>query len=217
MTALTFFGCAFTAYGPALALFVGTVATDAVRVIVLILSAFAWLLSLLLAAVLWFAVVPLRETLAFGLVFSVAFQEIFRVLVYMLFAKLDAMLKKLTENENTKIFDNRHILAYVVGLGFGLMSGAFSLVNVLADSVGPGTVGFDGEPQSYWMVSAATCLAIILCHPCWNVIAFSAIHEKRYLGLAFVWAAHFLVSCLVRSVSQHEFHLIRHFIADLAK
>ena len=33
----------------------------------------------------------------------------------------------------------------VVGLGFGMMSGVFSLVNVLADSVGPGTVGFNEE------------------------------------------------------------------------
>ena len=42
-------------------------------------------------------------------------------------------IRKLTENENTKIFRNKHILSYVVGLGFGAMSGAFSMVNVLAD------------------------------------------------------------------------------------
>ena len=35
----------------------------------------------------------------------------------------------------------------LVGLGFGLMSGAFSLMNVLADALGPGTVGLDGRPQ----------------------------------------------------------------------
>jgi hypothetical protein len=36
---------------------------------------------------------------------------------------------------------------FSVGLGFGLMSGAFSLMNVLADSLGPGTLGMRGEPQ----------------------------------------------------------------------
>ena len=56
-------------------------------------------------------------------------------------SKADAWLKKLTESESTQMFNNRHILAYVVGLGFGTMSGAFSLVNVLADSLGPGTLG----------------------------------------------------------------------------
>ena len=39
------------------------------------------------------------------------------------------------------------LLCILVGLGFGLMSGAFSLMNVLADILGPGTVGLHGEPQ----------------------------------------------------------------------
>ena len=61
------------------------------------------------------------------------FQEVFRLLIYLLLRKADAFLRKLTENEETKIFRNKHILSYVVGLGFGAMSGAFSMVNVLAD------------------------------------------------------------------------------------
>lgn len=47
-------------------------------------SGFFWLLSLLLSSILWFAVVPLRDKLAFGLVFSVLFQELFRFLFYKL-------------------------------------------------------------------------------------------------------------------------------------
>ena len=98
MTALTFFGALFTAYGIPLSLFVletkksalriksiipnlyllfrfiFTIAADPVRVILLMLSAFFWLLSLFLSSILWFAVVPLKDTLAFGLVFSVLFQ-----------------------------------------------------------------------------------------------------------------------------------------------
>lgn len=38
-------------------------------------------------------------------------------------------------SDNSRIIENKHILAYVSGLGFGLMSGLFSLVNLLADSV----------------------------------------------------------------------------------
>ena len=57
----------------------------------------------------------------------------FRLLIYLLLRKANAFLRKLTENEETKIFRNKHILSYVVGLGFGAMSGAFSMVNVLAD------------------------------------------------------------------------------------
>ena len=62
--------CNFTS----LTRFIFTIAADPVRVILLMLSAFFWLLSLFLSSILWFAVVPLKETLAFGLVFSVLFQ-----------------------------------------------------------------------------------------------------------------------------------------------
>lgn len=37
--------------------------------------------------------------------------------------------------DSPSIVENKHILAYVSGLGFGVMSGAFALVNILADSV----------------------------------------------------------------------------------
>ena len=56
MTVLSFFGCALTAYGPALSLFLFTIASDPVKIIILILSAFFWLLSLLLSSVLWLIV-----------------------------------------------------------------------------------------------------------------------------------------------------------------
>jgi len=196
MTVAAFFGCFLTAYGPAIALFFLTVAKDPVRVIILILSAFFWLLSLLLSSIWWFAVVPLRDQLAFGLVFSVLFQEAFRYLIYLMLHKADAWLKKLTESESTQMFNNRHILAYVVGLGFGTMSGAFSLVNVLADSLGPGTLGFGGEPSNFFMVSSAYCCVMILLNTLWGVVAFDAYDKKNWKNVAYVWATHLLVSCL---------------------
>lgn len=197
MTVTAFFGCALTAYGPALAMFILTIAHDPVRVIILILSAFFWLLSLLVSSLLWFAVVPLKETLAFGLVFSVLFQETFRVFIYILLRKADAFMKKLTENEETQIFANRHILSYVVGLGFGMMSGIFSLINVLADSIGPGTVGLmDQTPKDFFMISAVLCLCMIFLNTFWGVIAFDALDKKNWVNLAFVWLSHLTVSCL---------------------
>lgn len=196
MTVETFFGCAFLAFGFPLALFVFTIARDPVRVIVLILSAFFWLLSLLCSAILWIAVVPLKEQLAFGLVFSVLFQEVFRLLLYLLLNRADSYLKKLTENEETQIFSNHHLLSYTVGLGFGVMSGAFSLMNVLADSLGPGTLGTRGEPQDFFLVSSAMSLCMILLHTAWGVIFFSSLHRGQYHLTAYVVLSHMLVSCL---------------------
>ena len=93
---------------------------------------------------------------------------------------------------------NDWIFYLVVGLGFGMMSGAFSLINVLADSAGPGTVGMRGEHQDFFMVSAVMCLGTILLHTFWGVITFDALNRRKWLNLAFVWASHFTVSCLVR-------------------
>lgn len=196
MTAETFFGCAFIAYGLPAALFILTIAKDPVRIIVLILSAFFWLLSLLLSAILWNVVVPLKEELAFGVVFSVLFQEGFRLSIYLLLKKADVYLRQLTESEPTQIFQNPHLLAYTVGLGFGLMSGAFSMLNVLADALGPGTVGMDGKPQNFFLVSAFMTLCMILLHTCWGIIFFSSMDKGRYLLTAYVVLSHLLVSCL---------------------
>lgn len=53
--------------------------------------------------------------------------------MYRLLRKTEAGLKEISENH--EIGSNKLEMAYVSGLGFGVMSGAFALVNVLADSV----------------------------------------------------------------------------------
>ena len=106
----------------------------------------------------------------------------FRFLIYLLLDKTDSYLKKLTENEETQIFANKHILAYVVGLGFGLMSGAFSLVNVLAASIGPGTLGFHGEAHNFFIVSSIMTLCMILLNTAWGVIFFASIDSGKFQG-----------------------------------
>lgn len=133
MTLPELFGCTFIAFGPPFALFVFSIANEPVRIIILIAAAFFWLLSLLLSSLLWFAVVPLRDVLAFGVVFSVLFQECFRYIIYRILRSTEQGLHAVAED--TRITENKHILAYVSGLGFGIISGMFALVNVLADMV----------------------------------------------------------------------------------
>lgn len=74
MTVAEFFGCAFLAFGPPTAMFTFTIAHDPIRIIILIVAAFFWLVALLLSSLLWFIVIPLRGTLVFGLIFSVLIQ-----------------------------------------------------------------------------------------------------------------------------------------------
>ncbi|GIY76803.1 gamma-secretase subunit Aph-1 [Caerostris darwini] len=197
MTVMEFFGCAMIAFGPSAAMLALTIAKDPIRIIILISSAFFWLLSLLLSSILWNVVVPLRKELSFGVVFSVIFQELFRFLVYKILRKAEVGLKKVQEvGADGSVSSSRVTLAYVAGLGFGLMSGLFSLINVLADSVGPGTVGLYGDSRYFFLTSAFTTLAFTLLHTFWGVIFFHACDNRSYGKIAYVFLSHLLTSTL---------------------
>lgn len=158
MTLPEFFGCAFLAFGPPLAMFTMTVAQDPIRVIILVAAAFLWLCSLLISSLVWFVLVPLREYTIIGMIISIIIQvcneksvffsssysfvkflisndsqEAFRYGIYRVLRETENGLQMVSDN--SRIIENKHILAYVSGLGFGIMSGAFALVNILADSV----------------------------------------------------------------------------------
>ncbi|XP_055948499.1 gamma-secretase subunit Aph-1-like [Argiope bruennichi] len=205
MTVMEFFGCAMIAFGPSAAMLAITIAKDPIRIIILISSAFFWLLSLLLSSILWNVVVPLRKELAFGVVFSVIFQELFRFLVYKILRKAEVGLKKVQEvgADGPSVSSNRVTLAYVAGLGFGVMSGLFSLINVLADSVGPGTVGLNGHSRYFFITSAFTTLAFTLLHTFWGVIYFHAWDNRSYAKIAYVFLSHLLISTLTLCNSLH--------------
>ncbi|XP_053958719.1 gamma-secretase subunit Aph-1 [Anastrepha ludens] len=194
MTLPEFFGCTFIAFGTPFAMFFFTIANDSVRIIILIAAAFFWLLSLLASALLWFAIVPMRDYLWFGVTFSVLFQEVFRYIIYRILRRTEQGLQAVAENP--RIIENKHILAYVSGLGFGIISGMFALVNVLADLSGPGTMGLKGGSEIFLITSATQALAMILFHTFWSVIFFNAFDINNYFHIVYVVATHLFVSLI---------------------
>ncbi|VVD03322.1 unnamed protein product [Leptidea sinapis] len=194
MTLAEFFSCSLLAFGPPLAMFALTIAKDPVKIIIMIAAAFFWLLSFILSSLVWYAVVPLRPYLAFGMVFAVLFQEGFRYGIYLLLRKTEAVLKEISDNH--EIGGHKLEMAYVSGLGFGTMSGAFALLNVLADSTGPGTLGLQGGTEFFFVSSAAMTLCMILLNTFWSVIFFNGLDEKNFKKIAWVIGTHFLVSSL---------------------
>ncbi|XP_060119495.1 gamma-secretase subunit Aph-1b-like [Heteronotia binoei] len=203
MTLAVFFGCAFVAFGPALALFLLTVAADPLRIIILIAGAFFWLVSLLLSSLVWFVAVkasdPRDEALQKGLlicgvVFSVLIQEAFRFLYYKLLRKAIEGLVALSEDGCWPVSIQQ--MAYVAGLGFGLMSGAFSMINLLADAVGPGTVGIYGDSQLYFLTSAFMTLVMIFLHTFWGIVFFHGCETRQWWEVSAVVITHLIVSGL---------------------
>lgn len=193
MTLAEFFGCAFLAFGPAAAMFCFTIAHDPMRIILLLIAAFFWLTSLLLSSLLWFTVVPLRDKLIFGVFFSVLAQEAFRYGIYVTLRKAERGLREIAENIQVI---NKHTLAYVAGLGFGITSGAFAMVNILADSAGPGTMGLKGGSENFFITSAAHTQCMILLNVFWSIIFFNGCDKRKYEQIIFVVISHLFVSCM---------------------
>ncbi|XP_071956620.1 gamma-secretase subunit Aph-1-like [Antedon mediterranea] len=215
MTVMQFFGAMFIAYGPAVAMFLFTVVSEPLRIIVMIAGMFFWLIALLISSIWWAAVVPLKDELAFGLVFSIFFQEAFRYLYFRILRKAEDGLQQFSEPSNrtnngsqtsATSQKSQHMYAYVSGFGFGVMSGLFSFSNILADSKGPGTVGLTGGPHQFLITSAFMTMAFILLHTFWNVIFFWGCENRKYLAIVYVLATHLGVSLMSLLLSTHHLY-----------
>ncbi|XP_057668078.1 gamma-secretase subunit Aph-1 [Diorhabda carinulata] len=204
MTLAEFFGCTCLAFGPPFTMFVFTIAHDPIRIIILVAAAFFWLVSLLLSSIVWVALIPIKTYLQFAIFYTVLFQEIFRFAIYKILRRAEYGLKKITENSTT-LTENKHILAYVSGLGFGIMSGAFSLINILADAVGPGTMGLKAGKETFFLTSSAIGLCFILLNTFWSVIFFNACDNRNYINLGYVILSHLLASYLTLLNSQYNY------------
>ncbi|XP_030421604.1 gamma-secretase subunit Aph-1b-like isoform X2 [Gopherus evgoodei] len=208
MTLAVFFGCSFIAFGPALGLCLFSVVREPLRVIILVAGAFFWLVSLLLSSLVWFIAVkasdpgdePLQKgLLIFGVLFSVLLQEAFRFLYYKLLRKAIEGLVALSEDGCSPISIQQ--MAYA-GLGFGLMSGAFSMINLLADALGPGTVGIHGDSQLYFLTSAFMTMVMIFLHTFWGILFFHGCETQRWWEMVAVIFTHLIVSGLGSRVRQ---------------
>ncbi|NXM15444.1 APH1A secretase, partial [Ploceus nigricollis] len=162
--------------------------------------AFFWLLSLLAASLLWSVSVQLsgREDAALlllGAAAAVLLQELCRFACFKMLKKADEGLATLSEDGRSPISLRR--MAYVSGLSFGIISGVFSITNLLADSAGPGTVGIHGDSPYYFITSAFLTMALVLLHTFWGIIFFDACERRRAGGLGLVVGSHLLTSGLV--------------------
>ncbi|XP_013374436.1 PREDICTED: gamma-secretase subunit APH-1B isoform X1 [Chinchilla lanigera] len=165
--------------------------------------AFFWLVSLLISSLFWFLARLIIENkdgptqkylLVFGVLLSVFIQEMFRFAYYRLLKKASEGLKTINPDEAAP---SMQLLAYVSGLGFGIMSGVFSFVNTLSNSLGPGTVGIHGDSPQFFLNSAFMTLVIILLHVFWGIVFFDACEKKKWYVLLIVLLTHLLVSAQV--------------------
>lgn len=104
-------------------------------------------------------------------------------------------------------------MAKVSGLGFGLMNGAFSLMNVLTDYIGPGTVGLKGDSPHFLLVSSLTALAFILLNVAWSIIMSEGIEKSDKRFATIVLVTH-LVATTAVSMTRMFQNLIHRYALD---
>uniref|UniRef100_A0A8D8LIC1 Gamma-secretase subunit Aph-1 n=1 Tax=Cacopsylla melanoneura TaxID=428564 RepID=A0A8D8LIC1_9HEMI len=190
MTYMEFLGCTMTAFGPIIAMFLTTIMQDPVKVIILVASAFFWLLSLLVSSIVWF-IIRNQCNIIFGVIISVLCQEVFRYILYLILQKSRGGLQYVSDR-NT--MDNTYAMAYVSGLGFGIISAAFSLLNVLDQVSGPGTMGLKGDSQYFGFITSITTCCFSLLHIFWALIFFRGVEIKNRSLVASVVLSHVFIS-----------------------
>ncbi|XP_068109623.1 gamma-secretase subunit APH-1A isoform X2 [Hyperolius riggenbachi] len=222
MGAAVFFGCTFVAFGPALSLFILTIARDPLRVIILVAGSFFWLVSVLFSSLIWFISVQVSNKedsklqyglLIFGAAISVILQEVFRYAYYRLLKKADEGLATISEDGRSPISIQQ--MAYVSGFSFGIISGVFSVINILADAVGPGTVGIHGDSQFYFLTSAFLTMAIVFLHTFWGIIFFAACEKRKPLHIVGVVLCHLVTSGVTFLNPLYEASLIPIYVLTL--
>lgn len=97
---------------------------------------------------------------------------------------------------NSLVIHNKAIMSYVSGLGFGIISGLFQIVNILADAAGPGTMGLKSGSDIFFITSATFASCIILLHTFWNILFFNGIHSRNKTPIIYVVISHLIFSIL---------------------
>uniref|UniRef100_F7ADK5 Gamma-secretase subunit APH-1 n=1 Tax=Monodelphis domestica TaxID=13616 RepID=F7ADK5_MONDO len=104
----------------------------------------------------------------------------------------------------------------ISGLSFGIISGVFSVINILADALGPGVVGIHGDSPYYFLTSAFLTAAIILLHTFWGIVFFDACERRRYWALGLVVGSHLLTSGLTFLNPRYEASLLPIYAVTLS-
>ncbi|KAF9922247.1 gamma secretase complex protein [Linnemannia zychae] len=195
MTLTTFFGCAFTAYGPSLAIFFGGIAPNAQLVILMVSSAFFWLISVLLASAIWFIASNSRNIFHITIIYTVLLQELFRYFLYILINKAEKGLNMVAKHPKSRF--NRSGYAFAAGLGFGLMFGIISYITQLVNSLGPGVIMCEScKTVSLYFISAITTSIMILHHCAWMMISFTGFTNRSWARIVWVIITHYGASYL---------------------
>ena len=183
-SALSFAGCAAVAFSPAIVLFVMVVARQPDLVIVVVGSAFVWLLSISLVAFVWVVLTPLQSQLWLVLLYGALVQEAARWLTYQMHARLIRGLRAagLQAVPASRLTGPLGLAPTAVanGLGIGVMQTLVMHSEVISRALLPGSLyTVSCTHLSVFSVSALCSLGMLITNVLLSVVGWTAAYPMR--------------------------------------
>lgn len=201
------------AYGPSTLLLITYVSKRSALLLLSITAGVFWLLSVLFNSIIWWAIPPARDTQGFTLFIGTVCQELARIVMCTLFAKLDRIIDKGTRpkivSNNVdippKVF-NDLAASISMGLGFGMVHTIFWYGAVFSTAGAPAAWYRDTCPAiNAHAQSAGTAFLLSMLHIFLNIITLEAyrnIRNPRFKLLIFVPFVLYLCHSLANLMNQ---------------
>ena len=188
--ALSFAGCAAVAFSPAIVLFVMVVGRQPDLVIVLVGSAFVWLLSISLVAFVWVVLAPLKSQLWLVVLYGAVVQEAARWLTYQMHARLIRGLKAagLQAIPASRLAGPLGLTPAAVanGLGIGVVQTLVLHGDVLGRALLPGSLyTVSCTHLSVFSVSALCSLGMLITNVLLSIVGWTVaypLRSRRFIG-----------------------------------
>lgn len=197
MTWLGAAGGALVAFGPLTALAIFVVARRSHLSIIAVVAAFAWMLSNVLAAVVWVAIPPLKSEWFWVLPSGVAVQELCRWLFFRGYARVERAIKRALDASaaDEDMGERDEVLTDLssslsAGTGYGLMQAVIVYGSVLENGFGDGTYFTAQCPWSLFTMMSLTTCCVSISQVAWMILAFDGYRRRSWPRVAGLVALH---------------------------
>lgn len=189
------YGVLFISSSPSIAVTLMVLVPNSHLLVVAVLSAFTWCVAMMLAAVVWRAVVPLQAKTEWSIWLAVTAQELLRLGLHRVFLQLSkrgegvqALLRPGAQND---IFSG-----LAVGAGYALLASLVNFFTTVSDNFASSSAIYVENCRINFIVaSASNALALNILHICLGVLLWPKYSNRDWALQAFItYAFHLAIA-----------------------
>ena len=150
-------------------------------------------MAILITGLIWYGAKASQQLNGLTIFYALLFQELFRYGYYRLIVRTESTLHMGAYDSNSRY--NRLSYAYASGFGFGLAAAFIMYLDVLMETLGPGSFFYPSCPtfSAFYLLGWLTMINVFL-HVTWMVIMFDAVSRRHWLSLAWMIGTRLTVS-----------------------